>query len=235
MIKWSVEGEDYLGSVLVFRGFVHGRSFEVRVRQDRVFNNYIMRLIVLSPVNDLEFSLLSTVFSHFNFTIDYIIDKKMIIIKPSILHHAFPSIEVLNTFINSLIQLLHQCIAHLVELKFTLELVVEFLNNGWIVDYDEMSISRLFKVYNIKGNVVKIEISPPKTMEIGKLRVDMVVLSKPKLINCIINYFSNRGLEVELFEDPGIAFIKGEYVSFGIISEIVKKLDKEVNELMRMC
>jgi len=235
VINWIIEEETPSEQTLVSRFEVKDKVMEFRVKYNKVLGTYSLSLVSIYPVSEIEISLISIVSSRLRLELDYVIDKRMVVLKPTPQWYNLKRIEIDN-LVETTYQLVNQCIAQSRNTNFIIDLVKEFLDNDWLVDYDKFRISKLYKIKNVNSEIIIIvQVYLPEVVEFGKVMIDLTIYSRNvEKMKCIISKLSGKWrITRHIIDNVGVVYASNEYVSLGIVPEIIKKIDNEINEILR--
>lgn len=235
VINWIIEEENPGEQTLVSRFEIEDKVMEFRVKHSKVLGTYSLSLISIHPVSEIEISLISIISSRLGLELDYVIDKRMIVLKPTPQWCNLKRVEIDN-LVETTYQLVNQCIAQSRNINFITDIVKEFLDDGWLVDYDKFKISKLYKIKNVNNEIIIIvQVYLPEVIEFGKVVIDLTIFSRNgEKVRCITSKLSGKWRITEhAIDNVTVVYASNEYVSLGIVPEIVKKLDSEINEILR--
>ena len=235
MINWSLESEDALSSTYVYRQTLLGKSIEARVVFDKVLGKYRLRFVSIKPSDENEVSLLTILTPHFKFTIDYAVGDKIVIMYPSPDTEFFEDLKAVSAYIESLITLIIETLSYLSNPLLKTEIRYELTSKGWILDLSE-PITGMFKVYNTKIGIIRVYVElEHHQLELGRVKIEVFVRAMTAL-NCIVNSLVNKGFtETVVYEDLGVAYLVGEFLSLGVLTMIAERVDNVINDVVQSC
>ncbi len=235
-MEWKVEErtEDY--EILTLKiNIAPSRSIEIRVMHDSKSDKYTLRLIKLIGFSHGELSLISSVCTRLNLSLDYSPSDKTVYLSPSPLEYVSTSLDRVVSRIHEIIEVVKLVISYVSDFRSSLEIAESILKKGWLIKYDSGKIESARKTYEIKNKStwLIVQVVSRDGHSLGKLLVKVTCIGKKiDTIRRVVDLLCERGFKlIGDMIDLGYAELENEVYSIGLTDKVIDEVDKLISEV----